>query len=188
MSGANAIIPRRPSTRASDLVQNMLRNMVHRASRWLGARDRRDNRPATKRLGDAGERLAARFLEQQGYRVLGRNVRTRSGEADVVCLAPDGGTIVVVEVKTRLALRGDSQGASGRLVAPEQNVTPDKQRTLARIVRTLRRANRWSGRAMRIDIVAVEWPGSASETETGEPGGTPTIRHWPGAVPLRERR
>ena len=52
-----------------------------------------------KRLGDAGERDAARMLEQKGYTVLHRKCRTPKGEIDLVCL--DGASYVFVEVKTR---------------------------------------------------------------------------------------
>ena len=47
-------------------------------------------------LGRRGERAAARLLRSQGYRVLARNARVPMGEADLVCLAPDGKTVVVV--------------------------------------------------------------------------------------------
>ena len=53
----------------------------------------------TKRLGDAGERDAARLLAQMGYTVLLRDCRTPYGELDLVCL--DGAAFVFVEVKTR---------------------------------------------------------------------------------------
>src|SRR5450755_3599938 len=50
--------------------------------------------------GKAGVKLAARFLRKQGYKILHRNFRGRSGgEIDIVCR--DGDTLVFVEVKTR---------------------------------------------------------------------------------------
>ena len=52
-----------------------------------------------KRLGDAGERDAARMLRQKGFTVLLRDCRTPKGELDLVCL--DGAAYVFVEVKTR---------------------------------------------------------------------------------------
>lgn len=52
-----------------------------------------------RRLGDAGERDAARMLEQKGCTVLLRDCRTPYGELDLVCL--DGAVFVFVEVKTR---------------------------------------------------------------------------------------
>ena len=53
-----------------------------------------------QRIGGWGERVAAGFLERQGYRILARNVRTPHGEIDLVA-QPAGGGLVFVEVKTR---------------------------------------------------------------------------------------
>jgi putative endonuclease len=52
------------------------------------------------RLGARGEKLAARFLRRQGFKILYRNFRGRQGgEIDLVCRDRD--TLVFVEVKTR---------------------------------------------------------------------------------------
>ncbi len=52
------------------------------------------------RLGARGERLAARFLRRNHYKILYRHFRgRRGGEIDLVCR--DGETLVFVEVKTR---------------------------------------------------------------------------------------
>lgn len=53
-------------------------------------------------LGRRGEDLAARFLEDAGYRVIERNWRCRQGEIDIVACIAD--TLVFVEVKTRSSL------------------------------------------------------------------------------------
>ena len=50
------------------------------------------------RLGKAGERIAARYLRNLGYDILGRNIKLDSAEIDI--LARDGRYIVFVEVKT----------------------------------------------------------------------------------------
>jgi putative endonuclease len=56
--------------------------------------------PQHLRLGTRGEKLACQFLKRNGYRILYRNFRGRTGgEIDVVCR--DGDTLVFVEVKTR---------------------------------------------------------------------------------------
>lgn len=127
--------------------------------------------PTTDALGRRGERRAARMLRRLGYRILGRNVRLKVGEADIVCEAPDGRTIVVVEVKTRL--RGADLSARGEAVAPEASVHAHKRRKLLAVTRSLVRANGWDGRPVRIDVVAVEWPAGRGE---------PTLRHHQGAV------
>ena len=52
------------------------------------------------RRGAHGEKLACRFLRRNGYKILYRNFKGRSGgEIDVVCR--DNDTLVFVEVKTR---------------------------------------------------------------------------------------
>lgn len=52
------------------------------------------------RLGEHGEKLAARFLRGHGFKILYRNFRGRQGgEIDLVCRERD--TLVFVEVKTR---------------------------------------------------------------------------------------
>lgn len=56
-----------------------------------------------RRLGEAGEELAAEHLTRRGFQILDRNYRTRWGELDVV--ACDGHRIVFCEVKCRIANR-----------------------------------------------------------------------------------
>jgi len=50
-------------------------------------------------LGKKGERLAARYLQKKGYRIIERSYRCAIGEIDIV--AKKGGYLVFVEVKTR---------------------------------------------------------------------------------------
>jgi putative endonuclease len=75
-------------------------------------------------LGREGERLAARYLREQDYRILYRNFRApHGGEVDIVCRDKSCDALVFVEVKTRRSL------AFG---APGEAVTRDKQRLIAR--------------------------------------------------------
>jgi len=50
------------------------------------------------RAGRLGEDRAAALLEDKGYRIVARNVRSSRGEVDIV--AQDGDTLVFVEVKS----------------------------------------------------------------------------------------
>lgn len=74
-------------------------------------RRRNRARPAVRtprqRAGDAAEAEACAKLEAAGCRILGRNVRFRKGEIDIV--ADDRGTLVFVEVRMR---RSDSFGGA----------------------------------------------------------------------------
>jgi len=67
----------------------------NRFSRW-----KTSPRSGHLRRGALGETLACRYLKRNGYKILLRNFRGRSGgEIDVVCR--DNDTLVFVEVKTR---------------------------------------------------------------------------------------
>lgn len=118
-------------------------------------------------IGPAGERVAARWLRRNGHRVIARNVRTGSGEVDLVCLAPDKQTIVFVEVKTRRVRVGGDMAQR-----PERSVGAKKQEKLRRLARELARKRGWTDRPLRIDVVAVEWPDR----------GRPVVRHTERAV------
>lgn len=80
-----------------------------------------------RKLGDAGEQLAADHLTRRGFQILDRNYRTRWGELDIV--ACNGHTVVFCEVKTRIATR------AGR--DPLESVHPRKR------LRVRRMAGRW---------------------------------------------
>lgn len=124
-------------------------------------------------LGNRGERAAARYLKKKSYRVLARSVRVRFGEADLLCLAPDRRTVVIVEVKTRRV----EDAASHPYLPPEASITLEKRRKLTAVLMHLARANRWEGRPLRVDAVGVEWPAQ----------GEPVIRHHEGIIRLGER-
>ena len=59
-------------------------------------------RRAAERRGRRGEFLATATLVLKGYRILGRRVRTRVGEIDLIACSP-GGILCFVEVKSREA-------------------------------------------------------------------------------------
>lgn len=49
--------------------------------------------------GNRGEEIAAKYLIDQGYKIIARNFRIRGGEIDII--ATDAGVLAFVEVKTR---------------------------------------------------------------------------------------
>ncbi|MDP3724741.1 MAG: YraN family protein [bacterium] len=95
-------------------------------------------------LGQKGEEIAWRFLENKGYRLLERNVRSKVGELDLVCR--DNNWLVFVEVKTR---------TSTEFGRPEESVTPSK---LAKLIRAAERylLQIKESPSWRIDVVAVD--------------------------------
>jgi putative endonuclease len=106
------------------------------------------------RLGNEGERLAARFLRRQGYKILARRYRTPLGEIDLV--ARDGSCIVFVEVKTR---RTETAGQ------PFEAVDLAKQAQLTRLALAFLKRYRLLERSARFDVVSIVWEGSSAEPQ-----------------------
>jgi putative endonuclease len=97
-------------------------------------------------LGRKGEDAAASHLIGMGYAILARNVRTPSGELDLVASA--GEFLVFVEVKAR---RGRSHGL------PEEAITPRKKKHLLESAQHYLQATGRPDRPWRIDVVAIEY-------------------------------
>lgn len=99
-----------------------------------------------RRRGGAAEALAAEYLSARGLEVLGRNLRCRVGEIDLLCR--DGDVLVVVEV--RLRSRRDYGGALA-------SVTWRKQRKIIRATRyLLEAAPRWRNALLRFDVIGLQ--------------------------------
>ncbi len=96
-------------------------------------------------LGRSGEGLAAAYLQGLGFEIVGRNVRTRYGELDIV--AREGKTLVFVEVRSR---RDD------RLGSPEESVDARKQAKLVALAEAYLAELPEPPAACRIDVVVVE--------------------------------
>lgn len=56
-----------------------------------------------KDVGLQGEKAAARYLENKGYKIIDKNWKCCIGEIDIVALYED--TLIFVEVKTRTSIR-----------------------------------------------------------------------------------
>lgn len=120
------------------------------ASVLIRLRGKLPSRGKGNALGPQGEKRAARHLAAAGYRVVARNVRTRLGELDLVAISPDRRWLVVVEVKA---------GQAGAAMAPEVHVTPAKQKKIAALAADLIRRKKLAVRAVRFDVIAVEFAG-----------------------------
>lgn len=96
--------------------------------------------------GALAERIAARYLEARGLRVIGRNLRWRDGELDLVC--EHGDTLVFVEVRMRRDTRFGGAAAS---------VGATKQARLIRAAQhyLAEQGRRAQARPARFDVVAL---------------------------------
>jgi len=98
-----------------------------------------------KRTGDAGEKIAAEFLINHGYAIIGTNFRCQYGEVDII--AEHANCLVFVEVRTKKSL------AFG---TPEESITPAKKEKLILTAQTYMQEHNDLPSDWRIDVVAVE--------------------------------
>jgi putative endonuclease len=96
--------------------------------------------------GAAAEQLAANYLQVRGLKILGRNLRCKAGELDLVCL--DDGVLAIVEVRQR---------ESSRFGGAKASITWVKQRRIIRAAQFfLQRERHWRDLSIRFDVLAVE--------------------------------
>jgi putative endonuclease len=118
---------------------------------------------ARQGLGAAGEQLARRHREQQGYAFIAANWHYTGGELDLVMR--DGDVLVFVEVKTR---RGE------RLGAAEESVSP------AQAARLLRAAQMFL--AEQPDLTDLFWRIDVFSITLTPSGGVSRLNHIPNAI------
>ena len=95
-------------------------------------------------MGSLAEDLVQTRLQDEGFEILGRNVRVGRDELDIV--ARKGGLLVVCEVRAR---------SDDRWLSPAQSITKAKVASVRRGVATLLRAWRLSGLEVRLDVASV---------------------------------
>ena len=107
--------------------------------------------------GKKGERHAARYLEDIGYKIKHKNLHVRTKEIDIIC--EDGEYIVFVEVKT-VRKRADGTYPA----RPSSYVTQDKVNNL--ILAALSYMKKYRPPLIpRIDVIEVYMDGSSARIE-----------------------
>jgi putative endonuclease len=132
-------------------------------------------RTAKQKTGEAGERVAERFLRKAGFRIVDRNVRYPQGEVDLVAL--EGGTDTLCFVEVRSRTMGDDGKAPWP--SPEESITLAKRRRVIRAARRFCLERKTGDRVIRFDVVTVRF--------TAADAKHPDVRHYPGAFDARGR-
>src|SRR5512138_3291483 len=127
-----------------DRLAALLDNARHRIrlSRW-------DREQA---WGRRAEDLAHRYLQGEGFKVVARNYRRRSGRGELDIVAWEGPALVFVEVKAR----------GNGVIAPEVAVDRDKREHLILTAAEYLRRARVPWEAARFDVVSVVFEGKGS--------------------------
>lgn len=102
-----------------------------------------------KVLGTHGEQIAAKYLEEKGYKLLDANFTVRGGEIDLI--AKHNNVLVFVEVKTRKSF---SFGKG------EESVNSLKRRTLQRTIKKYLYKHNLEQCDYRLDLIDIELDGN----------------------------
>ena len=120
---------------------------------------KKEGKPTARMLlGRRGEDVACEFLEELGHQIVRRNYR--SGHLEIDIISTDRNGVHFVEVKSRVAPVA---------AAPEENVTPLKQKKIAnaalRYLNNSKDPGITGGMDVSFDIVAVTFDGGNTNVD-----------------------
>lgn len=98
-----------------------------------------------KEIGELGEKLAQKFLESDGYKIICQNFKAIQGEIDIIA-RDKYGIIIFVEVKTRTSLNFGK---------PAEAVNKNKLEHIIKTARYYLHINQIEDNTMRFDIIEV---------------------------------
>jgi len=101
-------------------------------------------------LGKRGEKLAAQFMESEGYLILNCNYKPKKYEIDIIAIKKD--ILVFVEVKTR---------SSDYFGDPAESVTPKKENHIAEAAAEFIENYKGEYMDIRYDIISIIIDGSS---------------------------
>lgn len=96
--------------------------------------------------GKVAEDVAAYYLQQQGYQLIERNWRCRTGELDIIAVPEHEKTIVIIEVRSRSS---DSYGTAA------ESVDWRKQSQIRETAAVYAHHHHYSELAFRYDVITV---------------------------------
>ena len=106
----------------------------------------------TKDIGNIGENAAVRFLKNNKYKIIARNVHLSHNELDIVAVCKKSKTVAFIEVKAR-SVDDDLYSKFG---SPASAVTTQKQaRTIEAARAFLRENKKVRDLQPRIDVIEV---------------------------------
>ena len=126
-------------------------------------------------VGRYGEDAACAWLEQHGYRIVGRNVYAAGCEADI--LAENGTHFVFAEVKTRR----ENPASPDRFGRPANAVTPSKRTHMLTMAKAYLKEHPeiLQHRSPRLDVLEVYLSPALSPDD---PDAVLAVEHFPDAV------
>ena len=144
---------------------SLLGRAVFALMRWRARKGLAREGDTGQSTGVNGETYAYWFLRKQGYILVARNYQIPGLRGEIDLVGYDGQQLAFVEVKTRTAENAE----------PEQAVTAEKQRVLARMARRFLADRRLNDVLWRFDVVAIR----------SHPGHPPDVRLYKDAFAAR---
>jgi putative endonuclease len=121
-------------------------SLLYRLADRLRHRARRRRGDPDFAAGRRGEDLAHRYLRRQGYTIVARNFRPRSGKGEIDLVAWERDRLAFVEVKSR---------GTDEFGNPDRAVDPEKQDHLERAAQEYARRAGVNWERVRFDIVSI---------------------------------
>lgn len=107
-----------------------------------------------------GEEIAAKYLQNKGFKVIDRNFRARNTELDIVAIDPSTGsgqaTLVFIEVKTR---------TSDKFGTPFEQIAYWKLKSLIKAAQYYKLTHSKLPDQMRIDAISVQYTFKGPQVE-----------------------
>lgn len=100
-------------------------------------------------LGQLGEKLARRFLEERNYEIISQNFKSKTGEIDIIAKEKkdeEEEIVVFVEVKTRTSLEFGN---------PSEAVNKAKQEHILKTAKYFLHSNNMEENNIRFDVIEV---------------------------------
>jgi len=97
-------------------------------------------------FGRWGERKAAKFIKKRGLHILDRNFTCKTGEIDIIAADESDGSVVFVEVKTRM---------NEKFATAESAITFAKRTRIIRAAKYFMAVHKIPSRPYRFDVVTV---------------------------------
>jgi len=101
-------------------------------------------------LGNKGEEEAGKYVQNKGYKILGKNYCSKFGEIDLI--ARDKDELIFIEVKAR---SNDDFGL------PEQEFNARKKKRLRRVIQSYLWEKKATDDQWRVDLITVDYSQSS---------------------------
>jgi len=103
----------------------------------------------TPTLGELGENLAIKYLQNKNYKIIEKNFKNPSGRrlGEIDIIAAEKKSLVFIEVKTRVS--------KNYLILPEENITKSKLFKLSKIIQFYISSHDLWEVSYRIDAISI---------------------------------